>query len=269
MSDDVNPPQGPETEGEPMPGSVAETDTLNVIPFASGNTRAQWATALITVIMLLSVLDAVRCLHEIHLITLARSGADVEAPANFNWILGLLLGTGEFLAFLGSAIAFLMWHHRVYRNLPALGAADLDFSPGWVVAHWFIPVFNLFRPYQSMAEVWRESDPARIHAELQHTRIRTGTALVGWWWALFIIMKLADQAACHATFHPHTAGGYILADMVYILSDFFCLPAALLAILLVAAVDRRQEERFQLLQRYAAVLAENRESTAQGQDGLQ
>ena len=60
-----------------------------------------------------------------------------------------------------AAVYWCMWVHRTYRNLSALGAAGLRRTPGWAVAYYFIPVLNLFRPFEVMRETWRASDSLR------------------------------------------------------------------------------------------------------------
>jgi Domain of unknown function (DUF4328) len=39
----------------------------------------------------------------------------------------------ELIGFVLTGIVFLMWIHRAYSNLPALGARNLETSPGWAV----------------------------------------------------------------------------------------------------------------------------------------
>jgi hypothetical protein len=45
-----------------------------------------------------------------------------------------------------TAILFLVWFYRAYRNLVRSGIQDLRYAPGWAVGSWFIPFFNFVRP---------------------------------------------------------------------------------------------------------------------------
>ena len=84
--------------------------------------------------------------------------------------------------YLVAAVGFIMWEHRVSSNLSSLGAGNQRFSTGWAVGWWFIPMMNLFRPYQILAEIWRGST----------TTIRQSWTeapapwVMGAWWALMI-----------------------------------------------------------------------------------
>ncbi len=79
--------------------------------------------------------------------------------------------------FVGAAIAVPMWMHRCYRNLPALGATALSWSPAWAAGAWFIPAANLVLPYMVARELWAKAGgphPAQPGP------------LLGLWWAACI-----------------------------------------------------------------------------------
>jgi hypothetical protein len=64
--------------------------------------------------------------------------------------LGTLIATG---------VMWLVWWHKRYANLPALGATRLASTPGGAVGIWFIPILNLVRPYEIAQEMWRFTAP--------------------------------------------------------------------------------------------------------------
>jgi Domain of unknown function (DUF4328) len=49
--------------------------------------------------------------------------------------------------------------YRAHRNIEALGVTKLRFSHKWAIIWWFIPIFNLWKPFLVMKEIWKESDP--------------------------------------------------------------------------------------------------------------
>jgi hypothetical protein len=55
---------------------------------------------------------------------------------------------------IATVVGFCMWFFRVCANLPSLGIHRPRFTPGWAVGYFFIPVVNLFRPYQVAREAW-------------------------------------------------------------------------------------------------------------------
>ena len=81
-----------------------------------------------------------------------------------------------------TVLAFLVWIHRAYRNADSLSANELDYSPGWAVGSYFVPILNLWRPYRIMSEIWQES--AGDQSPSQRAK---GVWLLRSWWALWII----------------------------------------------------------------------------------
>lgn len=90
-------------------------------------------------------------------------------------------------AYLGLAAAFFVtivmvckWVRRAHANLYAAGIADLEFTPRWAVIWYFIPIANLFKPYQAMQELWNTS------RQLHDYPTEQAPTLVRLWWSAFI-----------------------------------------------------------------------------------
>jgi uncharacterized protein DUF4328 len=85
-------------------------------------------------------------------------------------------GFAALVGFVGAAIAVPMWMHRCYRNLPALGATDVDWSPAWATGAWFIPGANLVIPYMVARELWAKASGPVVRS----------SPLLSLWWAACI-----------------------------------------------------------------------------------
>jgi hypothetical protein len=100
---------------------------------------------------------------------------------------------------------FIVWFHRLYTNLPALGAAELRFGRGWAIGAWFVPLLNLWRPKQIANDIWRASDPqADIGAGPQWQQ-RPVAGVVHLWWALYLLSNLVNTAVVRFTLTANTA----------------------------------------------------------------
>ncbi len=58
---------------------------------------------------------------------------------------------------IGCIVIVAMWIHRAHASLLEAGHSDLEFTPGWAVGWYFIPIANLFKPFQAMKELWNTS----------------------------------------------------------------------------------------------------------------
>jgi hypothetical protein len=242
MSDEINPFQAP----PPIDADLVDPPS-RVIPFASGHTRAMWAIAFLGLVMAVDMLVIGSTLIQIDLPGRAKVGGITQPEATANDMRQKIVGLLWMVARVGSYITFLMWFHRAHRNLPSLGSRDLKYSPGWAVGAWFVPILNLFRPYQIMGEIWRGSDPENVRLDSQYQQYAPGSSLVGWWWALWIIMFLANQIARKLAKYAGSLGLILAGSWVCCAAHAISLPAALLAITVVHRVDTYQEARYRAL----------------------
>ena len=96
------------------------------------------------------------------------------------------------LVFIASVVMFCVWVFRASKNARALGARGMRFSAGWAVGYFFIPILNLFRPYQAVKEIEQASSPDHGATNWQ---LAQPSGVVGTWWTFWIIGMIVDQVA--------------------------------------------------------------------------
>ena len=99
--------------------------------------------------------------------------------------LGLQLAYGvagllQFVMLIASYVLVSMWTYRAMKNLHIVREPGVEMSPGWAVGWYFIPIANLWKPFEGMLQIWRDSH----HMAGQDEKVAN---YVGWWWALWII----------------------------------------------------------------------------------
>ncbi|MCB0960359.1 MAG: DUF4328 domain-containing protein [Acidimicrobiales bacterium] len=170
-------------------------------------------------------------------------GADALAA-----IVGLVLG----LAFLVNGVLFLVWRHRVQRNLgEALGVAYLEYTPGWSVGWWFVPFANLVKPKQAMNEAWTASSASEPPGTAGW-RQRKAPPLLSWWWGFLMAGYLAG-AFIGVAFGDASSGVYpsvsqLRANMMgSIVSSGFYIAAGVAFLKIVRGITDRVAERARVL----------------------
>ena len=95
------------------------------------------------------------------------------------------------IAYVISAITFIMWFRRAYFNLHQK-IHTLEHSEGWAAGSWFVPILNLFRPFQIMRELFRET---RFLLQAQNYGYNESPSdrNLGLWWTLWIVNNLLSQ----------------------------------------------------------------------------
>jgi hypothetical protein len=114
---------------------------------------------------------------------------DGESLALFDIAYGLI-GLAIVPLSLLTAIVFLVWVNRANKNARALGAQGMQFTPGWSVGWFFVPILNLFKPYQAMREIYQASDP---QSGPTNWKLMGKSGVVGWWWGLWLIGNFLGQ----------------------------------------------------------------------------
>lgn len=148
--------------------------------------------------------------------------------------------------FIATVVFFLIWEHRSFKNLAALQAQNLEFSPGWSVGWWFVPFANLVKPYQAMTELWNESDPD-FDPELGFlSSSSSAPQIMVWWWALFIISNISMQISSKMS-DSTIADISVYFPVALIIASVLRGVDAFLIITIIKNITRRQELRFQKL----------------------
>ncbi|MGH8545883.1 MAG: DUF4328 domain-containing protein [Gammaproteobacteria bacterium] len=231
-------------------------NTQSVLSFAPSDGLARWTKGLLVATLMLSAVGIISGLLEVELLSRAASGDISDSEVAANDARQGLIGVLQVLVFLGTAVAFLAWFHRVHKNLLALRGRELKYTPGWAVGGFFLPFLNLVRPLQVMREVWHGSDPSGLERDTESAgpsiRNELGTpALVGWWWALFLISTLLGNIIMRASFSEDLtladlqalSGALVFADILNILG-------AVVAVRLVGRITGRQAQRAERIRQF-------------------
>ena len=161
-----------------------------------------------------------------------------------------------------TAILFIIWFYRAYRNLVRVGISDLRFGPGWAIGGWFIPIFNLFRQKQIANDIWKASSSART-VGLARWREMPLWGTLNWWWGIWILSGLlggfgglridhANSAVTETslgTVAVSTAYSSLRAERTGVwitqVGLLVSIAAAVLAILFVREISRLQDDNFE------------------------
>lgn len=147
----------------------------------------------------------------------------------------------QFLFFVLTAIFFIRWFHRSYRNLRSLGMRR-RYGTGWAIGAWFVPFLNLVRPKKIANDIWRESDPD-IDTPVRELGVGPLSALLNWWWAAYLGSSILDNIASTAVNSSQTEGSLHDAYVLALVSDVGDVVAAVVAIYMVRRMTARQSGR--------------------------
>lgn len=207
------------------------TAPVELDPVAEGAPRYRpagaKATAAVVTLLLVAAVELIALgANVLGLVALDRLDLDLAQ-------LGTRIASGGFvlalLALPACAIAFCLWFHHAYRNMGCLGGLP-SHSPGWAPGSFFVPILNVYRPYQIAKEIWLASMPVG--------RDGPGHLPVALWWGCFVAGNLVSGAAVRLT--DTGAESVQVATVAMVAADLLLLCAALLGAWMVRRVERRQ-----------------------------
>jgi len=160
---------------------------------------------------------------------------DVYAESGLTFLAAALL---QFLTMTASFVFVGMWIYRAAWNGRVFaGAKQLDFTPGWSVGWYFLPIANLWKPYQAMKEIWRASArPDKVDA----------AEVPGWlplWWFLWLAFSITSNFASRTSWGAQTPEAEMNASLASITCDAINVPLCLVLLVIITRVHRMQWQR--------------------------
>lgn len=205
--------------------------------FRNFSTNTTWLTRLLWLGILVDIIAVLFGLSEIWLLSDIESASyayDMTAAANRNDVRQGAIGIVQLAIWLAQAVTILTWIWLANKNVRSLGAKDMEFTPGWAVGWYFIPIANLWKPYQAMAEIWRASSGA---ADWKSSE--ASGALAGWWIA-WLAANLLGRLSFKLTMNAQAITEIKNASMVTTAADVASIVLSVLFLEIVREVHRRQ-----------------------------
>ncbi len=156
------------------------------------NQKAKYAIAMIWVIIILKILSLIieTPLFLLNENILSTDNIDqniilvVDSISSYTALLTLA-------ASIISIITFIRWFKQAYYNIE-LRVGKLKYSNSWTIAGWFIPIVNLFIPYEMMKDLYTKTDQYLLCHSMEPYTERLKNNYVNGWWTLWIIFLIIN-----------------------------------------------------------------------------
>lgn len=149
-------------------------------------------------------------------------------------------------------IVTLIWFYRANKNIHSFNAKDVS-SPRMAVIWWFIPIANIWKPYQVAQQIWKASDPQIVLSNGTEWKKSPSSNTIKIWWLLGILSILVSVSL--QFFFP-TASAQFLFEHTYeegestifneqqlqiVVSSIIGIISSIFFIRMIKQVSRRQE----------------------------
>jgi hypothetical protein len=149
--------------------------------------------------------------------------------ATSDWRLSILLVV-TLLPYLVSGFLVLSWIHRTNSNAQAY-STGMKVSPGWNVAFFFVPIVNLWKPFQGIRQSW----------EVAHMHDQSVPDWMRWWWGCWLAVNFIFSTSLAMGRPAENVETVAIAVFLNTLGAIVSVPLALLLIRLIRTLTAAQE----------------------------
>lgn len=219
--------------------------------YHSASRLALFVALVLIIEIVVAAVTAFSIAGQIHYMEAARAGATIsQAQAEAHDARQQLLGSIEIPTTIAAAILFLVWVYRVSRNVWALEVNGMNYTPGWSVGWFLVPLAGLFIPYFVMREIWQASSRGSSANE----RLAPASPVLGAWWLVSIVYSMMHWSPWRiiagpmqlAYFHENDviAGALWEFSWGLLIAEIVGIVASVLTIVIVVRVTEFQEHRW-------------------------
>jgi hypothetical protein len=125
-----------------------------------------------------------------------------------------------------------MWIYRAHAILKFTRAEGPTMDPTWAVGWYFIPIANLFKPYDAMRQLWTRSGTDAVTGQ--------GRGILNVWWGSWIVASILGNASALPSSSPDILR---LTPMLAMISDGMMMLAGWSLTRIIAAITEAQTSR--------------------------
>jgi predicted nucleic acid-binding Zn ribbon protein len=205
----------------------------------------QRAKNIITIFSILFVLNVISIISDLLQYSMLNSieGFSLE-EAELNDSRQRIISIITFGIYILCYIFFILWFRRAYYNLHQV-VKHLEHTEGWAAGAWFVPILNLFRPYQIMRELYIETENYICKVKSDYKK-KLNVTFVGIWWTLWIIASFLERIGMRLNMDAETLEEITRATKINLANEFFTIPLCLIIIKVIKDYNNVERELFEI-----------------------
>lgn len=145
-----------------------------------------------------------------------------------------IIGIAAGIIVLTQMILFFVWVYRANKNVRALGAQGLRFTPGWAVGWFFVPIAHFWKPYQVVKEIFMASNNPK------NWRQHISYPILGWWWFFWVVSVYLSNISFRVSLHAEAVDELLMLNLITMISQGLDIMCAGFTIYLVVLIYKMQ-----------------------------
>jgi hypothetical protein len=211
----------------------------------SNQQRAKYAITLIWIVLFMEIIALFSGYLQYDLLQIVNEGGEIsDETATANDLREQIVGIVYMCVYIISIITFIKWFRRAYYNLH-LKVTYLSHTEGWAAGAWFIPILNLYRPYQIMKELYQVSKNILNNRGLI-TNSMSSTGSLGLWWTLWLASSFLGQIDFRYTLRAETLDQLINSTIMSMVGNIISIPLCLITIKVISDYSHLEQQLYEL-----------------------
>jgi hypothetical protein len=212
--------------------------------FKNSDSLTKWVKYFLYIQVVIATISILSGYMEYYLLSDYKNGAytsqelavaDGEASDSRQQVIGIIY----IINFIISGFLILKWIHRANFNSHQLGAESMEFTSGWSIGYFFIPIMTLFKPYQAMKEIWQTS-----HNPKEWSMVEVSKLLPAWW-TVWLINNFLGQIIFRTAGDAEGIEPLMRLNLITQASNVLDIFLAILTFLLIVKIHEKQKYAFE------------------------
>jgi len=212
---------------------------IRVEDIRPNESRARLAQTFVWIIMILDIVSVYSSYLQYNLLIGFQNNEEItDSMLTSNDLREQLLAIVYLIVFITSGIFFIKWFQRAYYNLSRI--TNCKHTDGWAAWSWFVPILNLFRPYQIMKEL-NEKTVSFLRSKTTDI-IEDNTSLIGYWWGLWIASNYIGNYILKTSFKEDSVENLMNSTIADIVLSLIGIPLAIVTVKLIKSYALKEEK---------------------------
>ncbi|MBL7998275.1 MAG: DUF4328 domain-containing protein, partial [Candidatus Kapabacteria bacterium] len=148
-----------------------------------------------------------------------------------------------------TAILYLVWCNKSYKNLSALRITGMEFTPAQSVYLCFVPFLNFVRPFQILRELLAATSLSPVLTKVS-PRVDQKPLVIYLWWTCVVVSMILNRVNSHRALNESNEQTLqMFGNASDIIQSLFWIAAGISLLYLLHTIHAQQIEQFKYVVR--------------------
>ena len=210
-------------------------------------TKTKILTILLVISIIIKLILCTSITYNIKLINKIQNGLEISETEIEKYEASVrILVISEIAIIILVIIFFFIWLNNAYKNIYTMKIQSIEYTPNWAVGWFFIPILNLFRPFQIIRELWKASNPEYMPNEGISWKSQNTEKIIIFFWTFYLISEIFLRGVIKLSElrETDTAEEMLRSCRITLFQQILYIISAILLIKIVRTITIMQKQKY-------------------------